>query len=411
MKIAVIGGAGAMGRWAVKELALSPDVDTIVVADVNEAAAKQIAAAHGGGKALTAFVDARQPESVRAAIAGCDALINCTQHFYNIAVMHVAAQAGVPYTDLGGLFHVTKEQLTLDEEFKKAGVTAVIAMGGAPGVTNLLAAYGAQHLDTISEAQALCGNVDKTDWSAYAGWLPPYSLETLCDEFSVVAPEFIDGQWREDIVGGSGTELVDFGQPAGLLPAHFTIHSEPITFWHAWRERGLRSATFKLSLPAEFTEQMRFLVRLGLTSKEEIEVDGVRVKPRSVLLRCVERLPRPTGEVVIDDVDYLLGVVRGTKDGRAVEWRVRATVPAHKGFGAGGGDVDTGVPPAIVAKMMARGEINAPGVFVPEQIVPLEPFFAEFARWGVTIDAEMRAIVAAPDGQGGSTVASSAKSS
>jgi len=78
---------------------------------------------------------------------------------------------------------------------------------------------------------------------------------------------------------------------------------------------------------------------------------------------------------------------------------VRASVPAHKGFGAGGGDVDTGVPPAIVAKMMARGEIAGPGVFAPEQIVPTRRFFEEFARWGVTIDAEMKETVAAPDGQ------------
>ena len=47
--------------------------------------------------------------------------------------------------------------------------------------------------------------------------------------------------------------------PAGVLEAHFTIHSEPFTFWHTWKDKGLKSATFKLSLPAEFTDQMRFL--------------------------------------------------------------------------------------------------------------------------------------------------------
>ena len=98
-----------------------------------------------------------------------------------------------------------------------------------------------------------------------------------------------------------------------------------------------------------------------------------------------------------DDVDYLVGVVRGLKDGRRIEWRVRATVPAHKEYGAGGGDVDTGIPPAIVARMMARGDIAGPGVFVPEQVVPCEKFFSEFARWGVTVDAQMREILAAPE--------------
>ena len=102
---------------------------------------------HGGGKAAGRFVDARDQESVQAAIAGCDAMVNATQHFWNITVMHAAAAAGVHYTDMGGLFHVTKQQVELHEEFRRAGVTAVIAMGGAPGVTNILARYGAERLD------------------------------------------------------------------------------------------------------------------------------------------------------------------------------------------------------------------------------------------------------------------------
>ncbi len=396
MKIAVVG-AGAMGRWAVKELGISPQVEEIVVGDCDEAQAVAVAASHGGGKARGVVVDARDRERVMAAIAGCDAMVNATQHFWNIEVMHAAAAAGVHYTDMGGLFHVTRQQVELDGEFRAAGVTAVIAMGGAPGVTNILAKYGAEQLDSVEEAHALCGNVDATDWSSYEGWLVPYSLETLCDEFSVVAPEFIEGAWVMDIRGGQGAEDVDFGEPAGTLAAHYTIHSEPFTFWHAWQDKGLRSATFRLALPAEFTAQMRFLERIGMTRTDEVEVRGLAVRPRDVLLKVVSEIAKPEG-VVLDDVDYLLGVVRGRKDGRRLEWRVRATVPAHKGHGAGGGDVDTGIPPAIVAKMMASGEIAGPGVFVPEQIVPCARFFEEFARWGATVDAQMREVLAAPEG-------------
>lgn len=394
MRIAVIG-AGAMGRWSVRGLSVSDDVDEVVVGDYDLDQARAVATEHGGGKAAAVFVDAREQDSVKKAIAGCDVMINATQHFWNINVMHAAAATGVHYTDMGGLFHVTRQQVELDEEFKKAGATAVIAMGGAPGVTNLLAKYGADRLDTVEEACALCGNVDDTDWSSYDGWVVPYSLETLCDEFSVVAPEFIDGHWNMDITGGEGQEDLDFGEPAGTLEAHFTIHSEPFTFWHAWKEKGLRNATFKLSLPSEFTEQMRFLNRIGMTRSDEIEVKGAHVRPRDVLLKVVSQIAKPT-DVELDDVDYLLGVVRGTKDGRRLEWRTRAVVPAHKEYGAGGGDIDTGIPPAIVARMLANGEVSGPGVFVPEQIVPCESFFAELSKWGVTIDAQMRELLASP---------------
>ena len=187
MKIAVIG-AGAMGRWSVKALGLSPEVDMTIVADYDVTRATQVAAESGGGKAMAVQVDASDEEAVAAVIEGCDALVNATQHFWNLTVMHAAARSGVHYTDMGGLFHVTRQQLELDAEFGAAGVTAVISMGGAPGVTNILARYGADRLDTIEEVQALCGNVDNTDWSGYDGWFAPYSLETICDEFSVPAP-------------------------------------------------------------------------------------------------------------------------------------------------------------------------------------------------------------------------------
>ncbi len=39
MKIAVVG-AGAMGRWAVKELGISPQVEEIVVGDFDEEQAR-----------------------------------------------------------------------------------------------------------------------------------------------------------------------------------------------------------------------------------------------------------------------------------------------------------------------------------------------------------------------------------
>ena len=204
MKIAVVG-AGAMGRWAVKELGHQPR------GRARSWSATTTRSRRAPWPPRMAATRRAPCSSTRAtwrasssAIAGCDAMVNATQHFWNITVMHAAAAAGVHYTDMGGLFHVTKQQVELDAEFKKAGVTAVIAMGGAPGVTNILARYGAERLDTVEEAQALCGNVDDTDWSRYDGWVVPYSLETLCDEFSVTAPEFIDGAWNMDITGGRG---------------------------------------------------------------------------------------------------------------------------------------------------------------------------------------------------------------
>jgi len=67
LPIAVVG-AGAMGRWAVKELGLTHEVDEIVVGDVDVAHATRVATEMGEGKPRGVAVDASD-ESQRSLLA------------------------------------------------------------------------------------------------------------------------------------------------------------------------------------------------------------------------------------------------------------------------------------------------------------------------------------------------------
>ena len=48
--------------------------------------------------------------------------------------------------DLGGLYHVTAEQLELSAEFEQRGLLALLGIGSAPGKTNLMAARAVREL-------------------------------------------------------------------------------------------------------------------------------------------------------------------------------------------------------------------------------------------------------------------------
>jgi lysine 6-dehydrogenase len=386
MRIAVIG-AGAMGRWCVKGLARSKDVNEIVIGDIQIDAAERLAAGDSDDKARAVAVDAMDEAAVADMLCGCDAVVNAAQHTCVTSSMKGALRARVPYTDLGGFFHLTRRQFDLHDAFVAAGVPAVIAMGSAPGITNILAKHAADHLDTVEEVHARCGSLDRTDWSGYRGWTIPYSLETLCEEFGSSAVQWIDGVWRE-MPGASGEEDCDFGPPLGVLRAYFTLHSEVATFYHSWVAQGLKTATWKLALPPDFTEQMRFLTRIGLTSKQQVESGGSLVQPRALLAALLRQMP--SCEVVPDDTEVLMSVVRGVAGGRPVEWRTRAVVRSAPDMGAAAGDIDTGVPPTIVARALARGEIDRPGVWAPEQIVDTRAFFTELAEWGIVAEATCR---------------------
>jgi saccharopine dehydrogenase-like NADP-dependent oxidoreductase len=46
----------------------------------------------------------------------------------------------------------------------------------------------------------------------------------------------------------------------------------------------------------------------------------------------------------------------------------------------------TGIPPAVGAWMLARGQVKAKGVFAPEGCLEPEPFFAELAQRDIKIE-------------------------
>lgn len=62
-----------------------------------------------------------------------------------------------------------------------------------------------------------------------------------------------------------------------------------------------------------------------------------------------------------------------------MERLAECVVRPHPAWGAGAGQLDTGVPPSIVAQFLATKVIDRPGVLPPEDAVPPEPFLAELA--------------------------------
>ena len=71
-------------------------------------------------------------------------LVNAASYRINLAAMEAALQAGCHYVDLGGLYHVTTQQLACDAAFAAADRLAVLGAGAGPGKTNLMALLGAQ---------------------------------------------------------------------------------------------------------------------------------------------------------------------------------------------------------------------------------------------------------------------------
>lgn len=376
MRFVVLGGTGMMGRIAVRDLFESGKGE-IVLAGTDRKRAEAAADAYRSGRVEGAGIDVKDRGALASLLRDADVAVNCVQYYFNLDVMEGALRAGTHYVDLGGLYHTTKKQLMLDGRFRKEGLTAVLGMGSTPGITNVLAAYGSAMLDSVSSIDIKFG---AADFSRIEGrpFPVPYSVQTLLEEFTLPPMVFRKGKMVEEKPLG-GMESADFPKPIGRKTAFYTLHSELATFPSSFKAKGVRDVSFRVSFDRSFVDKVLFLHDTGMASGKPVGFKGSEVVPREFLAKVISLQPRPEVRK-LDDYECLMVDMKGRENGKAKRIQVCCMARSLPQWGAAAGDVDTGTPPSIVARMLASGGIEDRGAFAPEFHVPHGPFFKELEK-------------------------------
>lgn len=380
MHIIVLGGAGAMGRITVRTLIDYADVDQVTIADYNEQRAHAVAAALNSTKLQVRQIDVNDAERLCNLLRGADVVLNAVEYVYNIPVLRACIKEKVHYADLGGLFHMSRKMLAMHAEVEEAGITAILGMGGTPGITNILARAAVDKLNRVESIKVQLGCSDDTP--SAAPLVAPYSLRTILDEFTKEPQVFQDGTWHAQRPL-TGQEEMIFPLPIGRATAIYSLHSECATFPVSFQKQGIRHVSFKIAFPPDFMTKLKFLVELGFGSDEPISVKGAKVSPREVLARLLETAP--VEDIEPRDCDVLRVVVAGEASGQPMEITNQVVVLPYRRWGIGAGALDTGTPLAIAGRMLANGEITRRGAIGPELCVPTESFFRELARYDMHV--------------------------
>jgi saccharopine dehydrogenase-like NADP-dependent oxidoreductase len=379
MRITVLGGAGKMGCIAVQSLAGDSRVDEVILADVNLEQAKIVAETIHSPKIKIQKADIRDHASLVGILRGSDTCLNATVYYTNLAVMQACLDANTHYTDMGGLFHTTYKQLALSETFAQAGLSAVLGMGSAPGIPNIQARYAAERLDRIDSIRI------------YDGIKPPppddvrftYAVPTILDELTLAPMVFENGEFfaKEPL---TGFEDYWFSEPLGMLPMHYSLHSEVATLPLSYREKGVRECFFKINywgMAKETVEKVRILADFGFNSREVVDVNGQQVVPRELMLTLLAEYVPPITDFLApakkrppDWVKEIVTEVQGSKDGQPVTYRL-GTLTCR-------GALPTGLAPAIAAIWLAEGRVQK-GVHPPEVALEPVPFFKELEPYEI----------------------------
>lgn len=372
MRITLLGAAGIQAQGVIRDLSTSPEVTEVVLCDLEKT--KDVlefrAKEWGENKARIQFVDATNPESLRTAVRGSKVTVNTIGHDFNLRVMDACYAEGNHYLDTGGMFHACRKQMLRDEQWREKGLTCILGMGSAPGITNVMAGYCANRLDTVEYIHLRDGivNYAKSEFPLVL----PYAAQSLLQEFNDSAYVFENGDWKE-VPPRYGEEEIDFPQPVGKMKVSATIHSEVATVPVSFKSKGIKDMTFKLGLPPEFEQKLRFLAGIGFGLTKPIKVKNVEVSPRDYFIALAETFPKPTEKPA--DFKCLRVDAKGVKDGVATEISIEMMCYPYEPWNMKTGPYSVGVPLGITARMIGNGVITKKGCVGAEIGIPPEEFF------------------------------------
>jgi len=376
-KVVVLGGVGAVGSHSTRLLANSDIVDEVVIGDIDLEKAK-VYAAQLGPKVSAVQVDAMNPDSIKKAIKGADAVLNTTGPFYKFekTILTAVIESGINYVDICDDTGATYDALALDSLAKQKGVTAIIGMGSSPGVTNLLAAFCSQ--------PPFLTETDSIDIFHAHGGEPTEGAGVIGHRFYCMrqdVPVFIDGKAKNltQKEAESLIEEVEFInlKADGKLKVYPYPHPEPITM-PMWI-KGVKRVTNKGTvLPEQYYNLTRNVFGAGLDSKDPIQIktqtlSGTITPYDFAIAYLIKRRDEIIKETKFGEQRGCVKIVVSGKNDRGL---ARTYIFSLVSEGAGKGQAmgeATGIPAAMGTLLVLQKKMKGTGVLPPEAaLAPLD---------------------------------------
>ena len=362
MKVIVLGAGLVGGPMAID---LSKDASfEVTVADINQVALKNLVdrqpevAAHqeaGGRKIVTIVADLSDPVNVSRLVADHDMVINAVPGFMGFQTLKAIIGAGKNVVDIA--FFI-EDPFQLDELAREKNVTAIMDMGVAPGMCNVLIGYADHLLDETKNILYMIGGLPEVrEW--------PYEYKAVFSPVDVIEEYTRPARYIENgklIVKPalSDPELLNF-PGIGTLEAFNTDGLRSLA-----RTVSCRNMKEKTLRYPGHIEKMRVLRETGFFSQEEIEVRGTRIKPMDLTAKLLfPKWKLEEGEV---DITVMQVMVEGIKDGKPVRYtwdlfdKYDPLTRIHSMART------TGYSATVALHMIADGIYTRKGISVPEYI-------------------------------------------
>ena len=403
MANALVIGMGGVGSVIGQKLHSYSCFNRIVLADIDTRFAQQLDAKTPDSRFEVAQLNATETSRLAEFMRDrqIDVTLNACTWQANHSVLEACAQAGSHYLDMAadiysplGVRRPTKNSYEaaiekFDAPFREKGIAGILCMGCDPGAVNVFARWAMDRLDTAESIRVM--DADNAEVRGYR-FAVLFSPETLFEELGAVPYYVKDGRVMSGRPLETEIEWYRFPPPLGLMKTYAVAHEEGVSLglFPQFVAKGVRYSVFKYTLSEKVVSIAKSLALLNLDTWKKVKVDGTEVSP--VRVACAS-LPKPASlGANIEGMSCVGTEVRGTKDGKRVEYFIYTMDDHRETFDRYGYSltvVQTGVPPALAARLLIEGTIKERGVMMPEALDP-EALMSNFSKEGLRIFVEKR---------------------
>jgi lysine 6-dehydrogenase len=379
----VVLGAGRQGVALAYDLAKNCEAETVTLCDSNinvvRRAVDRLRTLCAGCECefMQRECEVSRPREVDEALRGADVVISAVPFRFNASLTEAAIEAGASFCDLGGNTGVVRTQLERHKQAERAGVSVVPDCGLAPGLGNILAAYGIEQLDEPVEAHVRCGGLPEKPIGPL-GYKLLFNFQGLINEYSGFG-EILRGGERVEVPTLTELEEIEFPAPVGKCEAAVTSGGTstcPETFLGKVRDYDYKTVRYPGHFPI-----ISAMFELGCFDEFVRLKSGEIIEPKNILrLLMEERLDYPD----VRDITVMRVIVSGNHGGkpRALQFDFFDRHDEATGFTAM--ERTTAFPATLVAYMQAR-KLIAPGARPLESCVPLKQYMDELEQHDIRV--------------------------
>ena len=385
---ALIIGCGGVGSVAIHKCVQNSAVfSEICIASRNIDRCNELKAKLDGKSSTrisTAQIDANNVDALvnLIEIFNPDVVVNLALPYHDLKIMDACIRTKTNYLDTANYepedtaYFEYKHQWAMDEDFKRAGITALLGCGFDPGVTGIFTAYALKHLfDKIDTIDILDCNGGDHGYPFATNFNPEINIR----EVTAKGEYYENGDWIET-APLEIKRVYDFAE-VGVKDMYLLYHEEIESL--AKNIPDVKRIRFFMTFGQSYLTHLKCLENVGMTSIEPIDFHGQKIVPlqflKAVLPDPASLGPRTVGKTNIGCV------ITGVKDNQPKKYYVYNVCDhqeCYREVGSQAISYTTGVPAMIGAAMLITGEWNLKGVRNVEEFDP-DPFMAALNKFGL----------------------------